>query len=186
MKKSKIIIAIILLASFAYAPANAQLKDWLNTKKQEAKTKAQNKLDQKSSAGIDKAVDAPETAIKKKKDKKEQKKAGANTVDGNNNTTTTTGSSEPSTESTALEGEGAQTVIQTNILCDKGKKKVESALKKHTGVLEVKTNTKNGELSIRYTSGTASYSSILQIINAQGFEADGNEPTSDAPKNPCK
>ena len=170
--------------------ANAQsLKEMWAAKKAELKEKAKKKLEDKTSQGIDSAVNKPERVIDKKIKKKGNKKktkteggdenaenSGSEKVSGNNN----------ADAGNSMSGEGVQTVIQTNILCDAGKNKVEKALKKQDGVFEVKVNIKNGELAIRYSSDGTSYSKLLKLINQQGFEADGGKPAAGASANPCK
>lgn len=159
-------------------------KNVLERAKQSAKQKVNNKIDQKANEGIDKALDAPEKAVKKK-----SKKGQATTIDETDVTTTSSENNTPTpapANDNTMSGEGAQTVIQTNILCESGKKKVETLLKKQDGVFEVKTNISNGELAIRYSSDGTSYTTLLQLINEQGFEADGNKPAASAPANPCK
>ena len=181
--KSIIIIAFCLVCF----NANAQFgKDILNRAKESAKQKVNNKIDQKTDEGLDKAVNAPEKAIDKKIKKKNKKAEDIDAIENTNNaatTTTPTTDIPVVTEETPV-GEGAQTVIQTNIFCNTGKKKIESFLKKQSGIFEVKTNITNGEVSIRYNSDGTSYSSLLKYINEQGYEADGNKPEKAA--KPCK
>ena len=74
MKKT---IALLSLSLFLLMGVNAKaqkLNDWLKTKKDEAKTKVNAKVDQKSSAGIDNALNKPEEILKKKKEKKADNK----------------------------------------------------------------------------------------------------------------
>jgi copper chaperone CopZ len=175
---------LILAFSLTCFATQAQFgKNVLERAKQSAKQKVNNKIDQKTNEGIDKALDAPEKAVKK------NKKGQAATIDETDVTTTSSENNTPTpvaANDNTMSGEGAQTVIQTNILCESGKKKVEALLKKQDGVFEVKTNISNGELAIRYSSDGTSYTTLLQLINEQGFEADGNKPAASAPSNPCK
>ena len=190
MKK---IITVTIMALFLFSVnANAQsVKEMWAAKKTELKEKAKKKLEDKTSQGIDSAMNKPERIIEKKIKKKDNKTKikieteGGDENSGNSgtekNSNTNNGGSDNS-----MTGEGVQTVIQTNILCDAGKSKVEKALKKQDGVFEVKVNIKNGELAIRYSSDGTSYSELLKLINQQGFEADGGKPAAGAPANPCK
>ena len=98
----------------------------------------------------------------------------------------TANTNQAQSSSPSMAGEGAQTVIQTNIFCDAGRKKVESMLKKQDGIFDVKTNIQSGELSVRYSSDGISYTSLLNLINAEGFIADGDKPKAGTPANPCK
>jgi hypothetical protein len=195
MKKILVALSLCIFLLLS-ADTNAQtLKEIINKKKQEAKDRANAKIDQKTSQGIDEAVNSPENIIKKekekKKDKKEKKKVKIEK--GKDVVPTETAPNEKQNENKeavitddSMNGEGAQTVIQTNIFCQEGKTKIENMLKKQDGIFEVKANIKNGELAIRYSSDGTSYSELLKLINQQGFEADGNKPAASAPGNPCK
>lgn len=191
MKKILIALSLCIFLLLS-ADSNAQtFKELIEKKRQEMKDKANAKLDQKTSQGIDDAVNSPERIIKKKKEKNKDNKTKIKEVVTTETPATgkTKEIKETTTEVTSdnsMNGEGAQTVIQTNINCEVGKKKIEVAMKKIEGILEVKTNIKNGELSIRYNNNSAGYTKLLQLINEQGFEADGNKPTTGAPNNPCK
>jgi len=193
----KILVALSLCIFLLLSPdTNAQtLKEIINKKKQEAKDRANAKIDQKTSQGIDEAMNTPENAIKKEKEKKKgnkEKKKIKIEKDKDVVPTETapdekpTENKEEETPEGSMAGEGAQTVIQTNIYCQEGKTKIESMLKKQDGIFEVKANIKNGEVAIRYSSDGTSYTELLKLINEQGFEAEGNKPTAGAPKNPCK
>ncbi|MCP9752773.1 heavy-metal-associated domain-containing protein [Ferruginibacter sp. HRS2-29] len=175
---------LVLAFSLTCFTTQAQFgKNVLERAKQSAKQKVNNKIDQKTNEGIDKVLDAPEKAAKK------NKKGQATTIDETDVSGTSTDNGTPTpapANDNTMSGEGAQTVIQTNILCESGKKKIEALLKKQDGVFEVKTNIANGELAIRYSSDGTSYTTLLQLINEQGFEADGNKPSASAPANPCK
>lgn len=188
MKKTISLLSLSLILLIGVDAKAQKLNEWLKTKKDETKTKVNNKVDQKSSAGIDNALNKPEEMIKKKKEKNKEKKAkdkeGVKTETAGNESQNENQQVVSGNES--MNGEGAQTVIQTNILCQAGKTKIENALKKQEGIYEVKANIKNGELAIRYSSDGTSYSELLKLINQQGFEADGNKPASGAPANPCK
>ena len=193
MKKLLSITAMIISLLISVSADAQTFKDILNKKKQEVKEKLNAKLDRKTSEGIDQAVNTPEKEIKKKKEKRDGNKtkheAKENSTDAERETATdekTNGSKDVAPTDNSMTGEGVQTVIQTNIFCDAGKKKVEAALKKQDGVFESKTNIQNGELAIRYSSDGTSYSELLKLINQQGFEADGGKPAAGAPANPCK
>jgi copper chaperone CopZ len=177
-----LIILFISLVTVS-APAHAQWgKDLLNR----TADKVNQKIDDKMGQGIDKVLSAPEKAAEKKR----EEKSGKRETSGRNEESTASsrsGGDVPSGGGSAsLEGEGSQTVIQTNITCDAGRKKAEAALKKEEGVFDVKVNTKNGEMAVRYSSDGTSYSGLLDAITALGFDADGNKPKSGAPANPCK
>ncbi|MEJ7827876.1 MAG: hypothetical protein WKF91_06770 [Segetibacter sp.] len=196
MKKILVALSLCIFLLLS-ADANAQtIKEIIERKKQEAKDKANAKIDEKTSQGIDEAVNSPENIIKKKKEKKKDKKTKSN-----EKVTTETApeekpnekpneqqneNKEAATNDNSMTGEGVQTVIQTNIRCEEGKKKVEAMLKKQDGVFEAKTNIQNGELAIRYSSDGINYTTLLKLINEQGFDADGDKPKTGAPANPCK
>lgn len=188
MKKTISLLSLCLILLMGIDAKAQKINDWLKTKKDEAKTKVNNKVDQKSSAGIDNALNKPEELIKKKKEKNKEKKSknkeeGSSAKAENDPPSKITAADATSTN---MDGEGAQTVIQTNINCEAGKKRIEAALKKNSSVLESKVNIKNGELSVRYDSNGIGYSKLLQLVNDQGFEADGNKPIAGTPANPCK
>ncbi|MEJ7626606.1 MAG: heavy metal-associated domain-containing protein [Ferruginibacter sp.] len=188
MKKILFTISLVLFMVICNQAQAQKLNEWLKTKKEEAKTKVNTKVDQKSSAGIDNALNKPEEMIKKKKEKNKEKKAKNKDAKADETAViekTNESKKEVSTDN-SMNGEGAQTVIQTNINCQAGKSKVESMLKKQDGIFEVKANITNGEVAIRYSSDGTSYSELLKLINQQGFEADGNKPNAGAPANPCK
>lgn len=156
------------------------LKELLNAKKQEAKDKAMAKADQKSSQAIDKAVESPETAIKKKKEKKDKKKAEEEATKQQKREADSL-----QRIANAADAITPQKVLQTNITCEVGKQKVEALLKKQKGVLEVSIDTSNGLLTIKYSTKSTTYIMLVQKINELGFEADGNKPLPDLPSNPC-
>jgi len=179
-------IIIITALSLMCFTAHAQFgKDLLNKVKETTKRKVDSKIDQKTNEGVDKVVNAPEDAVKNKKNKKNGKSIDDAIVETGTPNATPVPSSDATTNN-SMNGEGAQAVIQTNILCEAGKKKVEAILKKQDGVFEVKMNIKNGELAIRYSSDGTSYTTLLQLINEQGFEADGSKPAAGAGSDPCK
>lgn len=88
----KILVASMLLFSLLFsASADAQkLKDWVEAKKKEVKEKADAKINQKTSAAMDSAVNTPESLLRKKKEKKAANKA--KTLPANNNSTNSTNS----------------------------------------------------------------------------------------------
>jgi len=68
----------ILIAAFSllFVTANAQFgKDILGRVKESAKQKTNDKIDQKSNAGLDKALNTPDSVLSKKQQKKAAKKA---------------------------------------------------------------------------------------------------------------
>ncbi len=72
MKKILISLSLCIFLLLS-ADTNAQtFKDLINKKKQEAIDKANAKIDQKASQGIDEALNKPEESIKNKKEKKER------------------------------------------------------------------------------------------------------------------
>lgn len=170
--KKIFILAIVLFCAKA---GSAQFgKDLLDRAKQSAKRKADQKIDQTIDKGVDKTDD-----IGRKKKKK--KGSDASTEAGSNEVAEAT-SPAPSAGGIAI-GEGSETIIQTNITCAAGKKKTEAALKKQDGVFEAAVDISNGELTIRYSSDGTSYTTLIEIINKLGFEADGKKGTG---PNPCK
>lgn len=76
MKKYLVTLSLtVLMLSSIDAQSQQKLNEWLKTKKEEAKTKVNTKIDQKSSAGIDNALNKPEEMIKKKQEKKKANKS---------------------------------------------------------------------------------------------------------------
>ncbi|MBA3674723.1 MAG: heavy-metal-associated domain-containing protein [Chitinophagaceae bacterium] len=192
MKKTLVALSICIFLLLS-ADTNAQsVMERIRLKKQEAIDKLNAKIDQKTSQGIDSAMNTPEKVIKKKKEKKTDKKEKKKEKYENVVPTETAPSEKPNdnkeeeTSEGSMAGEGAQTVIQTNIYCEAGKTKIEKMLKKQDGVFDVKANIKNGEVAIRYDSDGTSYTRLLALINEQGFVADGGKPATGAPANPCK
>lgn len=150
-------------------------KDLLDRAKQSAKRKTDQKIDQTIDKGMDKTDDIGK--------KKKKKKGNETTTEvSSNETAETNNTAAPAFGGIAI-GEGSETVIQTNITCAAGKKKTEAALKKQDGVFEVAVDIANGELTIRYSSDGTSYTTLIEIINKLGFEADGKKGTG---SNPCK
>lgn len=164
-------ITFLLLSIQSHAQFGKKL---LEKAKQTTENRVNNKVDQKTDKTIDKILDAPEKAVKNKKDK-------ANTTVDISPSTDNKVETEPVIESN---GEGNTTIINTNIRCAVGKKKMEDILKMEEGVFEVSINIKNGKLSIRYSSDGTPYSALIERINENGFEADGKKPIS-TKANPC-
>ncbi len=174
MKTVKILLLIALIFSTANT-ADAQIKDWLNKKKQEAKEKVNNKIDQKSSQGIDKAIDAPETAVKKQKEKKKNKSDQTREqADGTNIENTPT-------ETTVPTDEG---VITTNINCKEGKLKVEELLRDMDGVNGATIDTDTGKVYLSARGDKEIYNAAVELICKNGFKANGKKATTKA--NACK
>ncbi len=190
MKTIRFLLTAIFFLSITYN-SDAQIKDWLKQKKEEAKQKASAKIDQKASEGIDKTVNTPETVIKKKAEKKKNKKAAAEghqdaaTTGGTINETDAGAGTKPVIVKNEIPDENNQTVIQTNIRCKEGKAKLASALKKLKAITAADINTINGEVTVQYNTDALSYTQIISAINGLGFEADGNAPTN-TKSNPCK
>ena len=178
MKNLKIISVIILLFAFS-TNFNAQFSGWLNKKKDEMSQKVNDKINQKASQAMDKAVDAPEKVLENKKNKKNKKSndtSGTSGPDSSASTSATTpsGNSETIQVENEIPNENGQTIIQTNIKCENGKKSIINLLKKQDGVFKIDINIKNGELSMDYSSDGTPYTEIIKLINDNGFEADGN------------
>jgi copper chaperone CopZ len=173
MKKIFILMIVFFCAKANYAQFG---KDLLDRAKQSAKRKTDQKIDQTIDKGMDKTDDIGKKK-KKKKGSEPTTETGSNeTAEASTNTTA------PATGGIAI-GEGSETIIQTNITCAAGKKKTEAALKKQDGVFEAAVDIANGELTIRYSSDGTSYTTLIEIINKLGFEADGKKGTG---SNPCK
>lgn len=182
MKFIKIISATLFLLAFS-SNCKAQLSDWFNKKKEELNQKVNDKINQKSSEAIDAAIDSPEKIIKKKIDKKRNKteKTSAESAEksaGNVADPPQSNNSQPIEVENEAADEDDTTTIQTNINCDSGKKKITRILKEQEGVTKVDINIKNGELKLVYSSDGTAYTTIIKLINENGFEADGNPPTS--------
>ena len=188
MKKYLVTFSLILFLVTSNDVNAQKLNEWLKNKKDEAKTKVNTKVDQETSAGIDNALNKPEEMIKKKKEKNKEKKSKGKEVVTNETAADekSSGTRTQVANDNSMDGEGVQTVIQTNILCQAGRSKIENMLKKQGGIFDIKANITNGEVAVRYNSDETSYSKILNLINQQGFEADGNKPAAGAPGNPCK
>ncbi|MEO7393784.1 MAG: hypothetical protein ABIU11_02515, partial [Chitinophagaceae bacterium] len=90
MKKTIALLSLSLFLLMGIDAHAQKLNEWLKTKKDEAKSKVNSKVDKKSSEGIDNALNKPEEAIKKKKeekkDKKNEKKGSSADTKSNNNT----------------------------------------------------------------------------------------------------
>ena len=173
MKKIFILMIVLFCTKSNYAQFG---KDLLDRAKESAKRKTDQKIDQ----SIDKGLDKTDDIGKKKKKKKKGEDAPAQTA---GNETTEAGTPAASSESSIAVGEGSETIIQTNITCAAGKKKAEETLKKQDGVFEAGVDISTGELTIRYSSDGTSYTTLLEIINKLGFDADGKKATG---SNPCK
>ncbi|MEJ7674296.1 MAG: hypothetical protein WKF59_16775 [Chitinophagaceae bacterium] len=101
----KILVASMLFFSLLLsANADAQtlkekLKVFADAKKKEAKEKADAKINQKSSAAIDTAINTPESVLRRKKEKRSANKtntspADANSTNSNNSSTSSTDNSQ--------------------------------------------------------------------------------------------
>lgn len=77
------------------------------------------------------------------------------------------------------------TIINTNINCAAGKTKVYNALKELDGVMGLTIDIKTGKLLIKYSSDGTPYTTLLSIINENGFNAN-NKKTANDDANPCK
>jgi hypothetical protein len=149
----------------------AQVKDWLKQKKEEAKQKANAKIDQKASEGIDKAVNAPETAVKKKAEKKKNKKTAAE----QQNTEQVQSETPVNTD---------EFIITTNITCPVGKSQMEALLRETDGVNSASIDSGSGKLYLSAGGNKEVYEAVVELIRKNGFTADGKKPTVKA--NACK
>ncbi|MGF2413290.1 hypothetical protein [Ferruginibacter sp.] len=171
MKAIQFLLAGILFLTTANK-ADAQVKDWLKQKKEEAKQKANAKIDQKASEGIDKAVNAPETAVKKKAKKKKNKKATATEQE---NTEQAQSETPPNT---------GEFIIATNIVCAAGKSQMEALLRDTDGVNSASIDSGSGKIYLSAGGNKEVYEAVIEIIRKNGFTADGKKPTVKA--NTCK
>ena len=152
--------------------AEAQVKEWLKAKKEETKQKANAKIDQKASEGIDKAVNAPETAVKKKAEKKKNKKTAA--VEQQN--------TEQVQSETPVNTD--EFIITTNITCPVGKSQMEALLRDTDGVNSASIDSGSGKLYLSAGGNKEVYEAVVELIRKNGFTADGKKPTVKA--NACK
>jgi copper chaperone CopZ len=169
MKCIKILFAILLFTGFTNT-ANAQFKDWLNKKKEEAKQKVNDKIDQKSSEGIDKAVDAPEKVIDKKvkKGKKQTEPEETQATDNVSNEV------QPINE----------IIITTNIKCNEGKKIIEQLINDTPGVSSISIDVKTGKTYLTFSGEATNKEEIENLIRQNGYEANGKKKTNGT--NACK
>ena len=159
MKYLKTLYILLLLVTIT-SSANAQIKDWLNRKKEEAKQKVNNKIDQKTNEGLDKVIDAPEKAAKKKKGQK----GVAQTTD-------------KVTENSTVEDAKpvGEIIINTNIKCAVGKATIEDLIRDTPGVTNVSIDIKTGKLYIGINGDATNKEEIEAIIRKNGFEANGKK-----------
>ncbi len=159
MKYLKTLYILLLLVTIT-SSANAQIKDWLSRKKEEAKQKVNNKIDQKTNEGLDKVIDAPEKAAKKKKGQK----GGAQTTD-------------KVTENSTVEDAKpvGEIIINTNIKCAAGKATIEDLIRDTPGVSSVSIDIKSGKLFLGLTGDATNTEEIETIIRKNGFEANGKK-----------
>lgn len=189
----KVLVASLLLFFLLFCEnADAQkLKDWVNTKKLEAKAKADVKINQKTSEGIDKVVNAPENLIKKKKEKKklkkeEEDKEANRDTESNAASSSETISSASSNELTGSKpNENGEYILKTNIKCAAGKTHIEALLRELDGVNSITINAVSGKLYLSAGSNNTVYNIAIETINANGFEADGKKPANTKNKT-CK
>jgi len=76
------------------------------------------------------------------------------------------------------------TTIKTNISCEKGKDKIINLLKEQEGVFDVLIDIKTGLLKIKYSTNGTPYTTILELLNKNGYDADGQSST-EPQKNSC-
>lgn len=184
MKNFKIISVFILLFAFSNN-YNAQFSNWLKQKKEELNQKINDKINEKSSEAINKAVEMPEKVIQKKIDKKKLKSNKNFKQDSSEETSESSqnDNNQPIEVENEAPSENGETVFQTNIKCAKGKNEMMKILKKKKGVSHGAINIQNGELKLEYNSDGTPYTKIIELINENGFDADGN--ISKTKKNAC-
>ncbi len=136
MKKITLVLFTSIAFLFVQQAAAQSLKEIMRQKKEEMAAKAKWKADQKVSEGMDKAIDAPGEAIKKSKEKKKNGKTKTKVVTEDGTVTETM--EPPAAAGSNISSKGTQTVIQTNITCESGRKKMEALLKKKTAFLMLK------------------------------------------------
>ncbi len=86
MKKTIALLTLSLFLLMGVGAKAQKLNEWLKTKKDEAKSKVNSKVDQKASSGMDDALNKPEEMIKNKKEKNKDKK-GSSAVNNSSNST---------------------------------------------------------------------------------------------------
>ncbi len=69
------------------------------------------------------------------------------------------------------------TTIKTNISCEKGKEKIINLLKEQDGVFYVLIDIKTGILNIKYSTDGTPYTTIIDLLNKNGYDADGKSST---------
>ena len=187
------------MCSFYNADAQ-KVKDWIEARKLEAKAKADAKIDQKASEGIDKVLNTPEKILANKKENKKTRKddkssATKRDTEGNSTTSNETTSPPASDESANLPTsneatgdtptDGGEFIIKTNIKCAAGKTHIETLLRETDDVNSVTINAATGKLYLSAGSNSKVYNTAIEIINANGFEADGKKP-ADTKNKTCK
>jgi E3 ubiquitin-protein ligase DOA10 len=191
----------IAIAMCSFYAADAQkVKDWIEARKLEAKAKADAKINQKASEGMDEILNTPEKILTKKKDKKKTRKedtapktnrdtesnstsASETTSSSSSNETTNSPSSNETTGDTP--NDSGEFIIKTNIKCAAGKTHIETLLRETDGVNSVTINAATGKLYLSAGSNSTIYNTAIETINANGFEADGKKPASTKNKT-CK
>ena len=175
MKKILPALAILVFLFFS-AGAKAQLfKDMLNKKKQEAKEKAANMIDQKTSEGIDAAINAPEKIIKKKIEAKKNKKEQSASQAGQNMDDNLSSPASSNEFTKGKPNDKGEFIIKTNIKCSAGKKSIENLLRDTEGVNSVSIDAGTGKLFLSAGGNNTIYNSIIETIRANGFAAGGQK-----------
>ena len=175
MKKILPALATLVFLFFS-AGAEAQLlKDMLNKKKQEAKEKAANKIDQKTSEGIDAAVNAPEKIIKKKIEAKKNKKEQSASQAGQNMDDNSGSPASLNEFTNGKPNDKGEFIIKTNIKCSAGKKSIENLLRDTEGVNSVSIDAGTGKLFLSAGGNNTIYNSVIETIRANGFAAGGQK-----------
>lgn len=187
------------MCSFYTADAQ-KLKDWVEARKLEAKAKADAKINQKASEGMDEILNTPEKILANKKDKKKLKKDDTapktnrgkednSTSSNETNTSSSSNETTPSSSSNETTGDtpndSGEFIIKTNIKCAAGKTHIETLLRETDGVNSVTINAATGKLYLSAGSNSKVYNTAIEIINTNGFEADGKKP-ADTKNKTCK
>ena len=179
-----LLISLIFLAPAAQAQFGKKLAD-------RAKEAAERKANQKADEALNKGVDKIDSVITgKKRDGKQKEKDTVTTTSPTeeNNTGNTTEPEEASSPQQSGEGvadENGEFIIKTNIKCAAGKTHIETLIRETDGVNSVTINAATGKLYLTAGSSSTVYSTAIEIINANGFEADGKKPANTKNKT-CK
>jgi copper chaperone CopZ len=170
----------------------------LNRAKSSAEHKVNSKIDKKVDETVDKGINEVDTLLtgKKKPEKEVEKKQSQTNSDpqpiiksNNQNTSVNPDTVYKPTESTnsfalRMNSENTFITIFTNCNCEGGKKKMETALRKLSGVSSTSVDITTGSCQIAYAMNKVKYTELISTINNLGFEADGSPAASG--KTGCK